>query len=245
MASKCLNCDQNIEGNFCSNCGQKTSIHRFSIKHFFAHDLLHGLFHIDKGFLFTITELFTRPGNSIREYIQGKRVNHFNYFAAAILIITIDYLFTQWFKIDVTGLLGKENVLGLLRISRHYAKIVIFLGVPFYALTSYLLFRKSKQNFSENLVLNIYMLCGWLLISLLFKILMALIGNEQVLEVLNLVVLVLIYFYVFIFYYQYFSAFGYKKSSLAIRSLAIALLILVIKQEINNILNSIGLMYFH
>lgn len=84
---KCLNCNNQIQNNFCSVCGQKLSTHRYSLQHFFVHDLVHGVFHVDKGFLFTIKELFTRPGHSMREFIEGKRANHFNYFSLVLIIL--------------------------------------------------------------------------------------------------------------------------------------------------------------
>ncbi len=87
MSKKCLNCNSDVVGDFCSTCGQKTSTKRFSLKHFITHDLIHGVFHLDKGLLFTIKELFTRPGHSIREYVQGKRIKHFNYFTAILILI--------------------------------------------------------------------------------------------------------------------------------------------------------------
>lgn len=245
MSNKCLNCNQSTEGNYCSNCSQKTTTHRLSIKHFFVHDFVHGILHVDKGFFFTIRELFIRPGHSIREYVQGKRINHFNSFATIILLLTIEYFFTSWVKVDVTNVVSKEGTSGLLKVLEHYSKIVIFLAIPFNAMVSYFLFRKTGQNYTENLVLNMYMLCGWLCISFLFQAAMIFISNVETLKIINQVVIALIFIYVFIFYYQYFSAFGYNKLSLAIRCFVIALVILTIKAQINNGLNEIGLRYFH
>ena len=43
------------------------------------HDLIHGVWHIDKGVLFTVKELILRPGDSVRGFIQGKRVGFFSF----------------------------------------------------------------------------------------------------------------------------------------------------------------------
>lgn len=83
----CLNCNHHLYSNFCSHCGQKASTHRFSISHLLTHEFLHGLMHIDKGILFTLKELFTRPGHSIREYIQGKRINHYHFLSLLLIIV--------------------------------------------------------------------------------------------------------------------------------------------------------------
>lgn len=242
MAGRCLNCGHSTEGKYCSNCGQKTSTRRFSLRHFFAHDLVHGVFHLDKGFLYTLRELFVRPGHSIREYIQGKRINHFNYFTTVILILTIDYLLSKCMKTDLTSMFAESS--GLIRLIRDYSKVIALLGVPFYALASYGFFRRSRQNYTEHLVLNVYMLCGWLSINLLLKTAMIFTADIDLLLAINRGLVVLTYTYVFVFYYQYFSAFGYKQWSLILRVMLISCLILLTKQYINYGLNEIGLYYF-
>ena len=85
----CLNCNQNIRSNYCDYCGQKASTHRYSVKHFIEHDFIHGVWHVDKGILFTLKALFTRPGHFVRNYIEGKRVNYFNFVSLLILIMAI------------------------------------------------------------------------------------------------------------------------------------------------------------
>ena len=57
--------------------------------HSLWHDIQHGLFHFDNGVLYTAKQLFTRPGNSIREYIDGKRVRHFKPISLVILLATV------------------------------------------------------------------------------------------------------------------------------------------------------------
>lgn len=243
MDQKCLNCNENIKRNYCDYCGQKTSTHRFSLKHFFIHDFVHGIFHLDKGFLFTIRELFTRPGHSIREYIHGKRTNHFNYFTTLILLLTIGYFLSKVEKVNASQLF--VNVTGLMKVLKDYSKITIFLVVPVYALASYVLFRKSKQNYTENLVINLFLLCGTLTIGFIVKIFMIVTDDIAFLQLVNVVVTAMVMVYIFVFYYQYFSVFGYKKVSLVFRALIVVVIYVVVKQSSNNILNEIGLKYMH
>lgn len=101
MTNNCLNCNEELVGKYCSNCSQPASTHRFSLSHVFKHDFVHGIFHFDKGFFFTIKELFTRPGHSIREYVKGKRVKHFNYFATVLLLLTIIYFVKNGRKLNL------------------------------------------------------------------------------------------------------------------------------------------------
>jgi len=245
MTNNCLNCNREIVEKFCSNCSQATSTHRFSLSHVFQHDFIHGIFHFDKGFFYTVKELFTRPGHSIREYVQGKRVKHFNYFSTIIILITIGYFLKKWAKVDATVLYeDKKIVEGLLKVLKDYSKITVFLNIPIISFVSYLFFKKSKQNYIENLVLNMYLLCGTLIISLILTISLIFSDNKDFLISVNYLATVLTLLYVVIFYYQYFSVFNLKKYQLIIRVIIIAILYLLIKQITNNILNTIGLKYF-
>ncbi|MDC8024965.1 DUF3667 domain-containing protein [Elizabethkingia anophelis] len=173
MTNNCLNCNEELVGKYCNNCSQPASTHRFYLSHVFKHDFVHGIFHFDKGFFFTIKELFTRPGHSIREYVQGKRVKHFNYFATVLLLLTIIYFVKKWAKIESSDLFD-TNVKGLLKVQKDYSKITVFLNIPIIAFISFLLFQRSKQNYTENLVLNMYLLCGLTVISLILPICMIL-----------------------------------------------------------------------
>ncbi|MDV3947204.1 hypothetical protein CMT75_01535 [Elizabethkingia anophelis] len=244
MTNNCLNCNEELVGKYCNNCSQPASTHRFSLSHVFKHDFVHGIFHFDKGFFFTIKELFTRPGLSIREYVQGKRVKHFNYFATVLLLLTIIYFVKKWAKIESSDLFD-TNVKGLLKVQKDYSKITVFLNIPIIAFISFLLFQRSKQNYTENLVLNMYLLCGLTVISLILPICMIFTDNKEFLFIVNYFVTALVFLYIIIFYYQYFSVFNYKKYDLIIRIILISILYMAIKQLINTILNNVGLKYFH
>ncbi|WP_410478949.1 DUF3667 domain-containing protein [Pedobacter gandavensis] len=245
MTNTCLNCNEVILEKFCSNCSQATSTHRISLKHVFQHDFIHGIFHFDKGFFYTIKELFTRPGHSIREYVQGKRVKHFNSFATIILLLTIGYFIKKWTKFDASVLYDdKETIKGLLKVLKDYSKITVFLSIPIVSIASYLFFKKSKQNYAENLVLNLYLLCGTLTISLIATIFTNFSDNKDYLVSLNYFAIALTFFYVIIFYYQYFSVFDLKKYQLIIRVVIIAVLYLLTKKLMDDSLNIIGLKYF-
>lgn len=243
MNHHCLNCSYETNGNYCSNCGQKTSTHRYSLQHFFAHDFVHGIFHLDSGFLYTIKELFTRPGHSVREFIQGKRAKHFNYFTAVILLLTITYFVSKWAKVDLTEVFTSS--IGLSRVVKDYVKLTTLIAVPIYALFSYLIFKKTKQNYTENIVINMFLLVGMLVFRLTLHIVIALTSNIEAINLINLALGIITYIYISIFCYQYFSAFEYSKGVLIRKVLLFSLLILSIKQGINLLINEIGIQYFH
>jgi hypothetical protein len=70
----CKNCEIETTGNFCSNCGQKTDIHRLTIKHF-GHELFHAFTHSDKGILLLKKELLLGRGMWRANTWTGKEKN--------------------------------------------------------------------------------------------------------------------------------------------------------------------------
>src|SRR5687768_14676548 len=127
MEHHCLNCNHQAGNNFCPHCGQKSSTHRYSVMHFVEHDFIHGVWHVDKGILFTIKELFTRPGHSVREFIQGKRVNYFSFVTLILLILTISSLLTPYIHIKLSDLMP-ANTKGMMnsleKFASKYPKLV-------------------------------------------------------------------------------------------------------------------------
>jgi hypothetical protein len=167
MAIVCLNCDSEIPGNFCGNCGQSAKVHKINF-HFLIHDIQHGLLHIEKGFLYTIKELFSRPGHSIREFLAGKRVNHFKPLSFVIILAGIYgiltnyfdlHLFSTNFQISGSGesyLRSKEVVDKMSKwISQHYS-IVAIIQIPIFAFGTYICFLKSGYNFLEHIIINAF-----------------------------------------------------------------------------------------
>ncbi len=226
MTATCLNCSNPASENFCGNCGQKTSIHRYSFKHFIEHDLIHGIWHVDNGVLFTIRELFSRPGHSVREYLQGKRVGFFSFVSLLLIILGITHFLGEFAQVKISDLLpesSKGTVNELQEFTKENPKIILLLTIPFYSIFSYLWFKKAKLNLTEHLVLNSYKAVAESLIALLFLIVTIFYANIQVLAVVYSLISLFTLVYAVWFYRQFFSVFGYSKKSLIIRSLGVVL----------------------
>jgi hypothetical protein len=206
---------------------------------------VHGVFHLDKGFLFTIKELFIRPGHSIREYVQGKRVKHFNAFTAIIFVLTITLVINGATKVKSTEIYNQEQLSEYSKLLRDYYKLIILSGIPFYALGSYFIFKRTKQNYTENLVLNTYLTIGILILGLIFPVITIFYTNTEVLYYLKVITPVLTILYIFWFYYEYFSTFGYRKVSLVIRIILITVYIMLFNGAVNTLANKIGVFLQH
>lgn len=178
MTNTCKNCGQETKGNFCSDCGQSTHTHRVNLHHL-IHEFLHGVLHVDKGIFFTIKELTIRPGQTIRNYLGGKRVNYFKPFGYLFLIATVYTLIMHFIDIPIINsdsvlkavhtshgsqefehkemLVATNNTLQLFYnwINERYA-ISALLLLPLSAFVSFLVFYKTRYNYGEHLVINSY-----------------------------------------------------------------------------------------
>ncbi len=86
--TKCFNCGNEFEGNFCPECGQDAKTGRFTM-HFVFENLLAAFISKDGGIWFTLKNLFTRPGAMIVEILQGKRRRYFSPFPMLFSVLTV------------------------------------------------------------------------------------------------------------------------------------------------------------
>ncbi len=160
----CKNCQHTFEGNFCSNCGQKTSTKRLDW-HFVKEELQYTFLHINKGLLYTAKQLFTQPGKTIRDYIDGKRVQHYKPILLVFVLAGLNGLLTHYIDVEKfmpktdthvkmkSGLsFGKESFDWILS---HYSIIELGL-IPILSLCSYLAFKKWGYNYIENIIINCF-----------------------------------------------------------------------------------------
>lgn len=175
----CLNCDTNLHSSaFCAVCGQKSSIHRFSLHHI-GHEVFHTLTHADKGALFLIRELALRPGVVVREYVEGKRKKYFNPFTLYFLILSLilvvnSYVhpFTTEAKTTETETTQSVRIQQVkLRVAKFQyfiekrTNIISMIAVPFFAFFFWL-FTGRKKFYAEHLVANVFLFSFLNLISL-------------------------------------------------------------------------------
>ena len=241
---KCLNCNQSIDNKFCPNCGQKTSTHGFSWKYLLINDFINGALKFDKGFFYTIKELFLRPGHSIREYIAGKRVDHFNYFSLLLVILAVNHFIGSYSSVSTQELYRDNNIKGYLKLAREYNAIVRMLNIPLWSLVTFLLFRKSEQNYIENIVMNMYMMCGVLVVYPLVSLFAVFYNNVAILKIINNGVSLYTIVYFFYFLYQYYSVYYSKRIFLFLRCFLAVLLLVFAQSSIVRIINKVGELFF-
>ncbi len=216
-STECLNCGAELKSNFCEECGQKSSTKRFSLAQLITSDFLSGFFDLEKGFLFTLKSLFTRPGHFVREYVQGKRKVYFHFLTFLLIILGINIFASEFSTIGLTDLVGEsaktKKAMQLIEdFSEQNPRLVILLQIPVYAFMSFLWFLKAQQNLAEHIILNTFKASGEIIIATIFIIVTIFYTNISVLfYVYNIFIYGLTLLFIAILYYQYFRPY-YKNT---------------------------------
>jgi len=205
--TNCLNCENSFEGSFCNECGQKSATHRFSM-HEWLHEVPHSLFHVDSGFFQTIKTLFIRPGDAVREYLEGRRKLLFSPFLYVLVLCGVYVVISHFFEnpAEAAKPLELSNIKEAVKtVEMHYYKIIVVAMILPMTIASFLAYYRSGFNFAENLVLNAY-LVGQLVIADLIVILIAATSfNENYPFAFKFFEPLLKYPYWFWFYWKFFK----------------------------------------
>jgi hypothetical protein len=232
----CLNCNELVTKKFCPNCGQKTDTHRITFKHFITHDLLHGVWHIEKGILFTLKEALLRPGKAALDYISGKRIRYYNVFYLTLLMIGLNLFLTHYYDQLSQHYFGtfdysSRNKVGttLDTFLNNYSKILLFSVIPLFALNSFILFRKKKLNLSEHFIIAGMIFLGFLSIvtvGIVISFLYFLNYVDVITDIIDYLIPLLLLFFLIKNYYSTFKN-SYSTFNISWRLLLFILLLLI------------------
>jgi hypothetical protein len=177
----CKSCNQPIVGNFCSKCGRSVNLKKID-KHYVMHEVSH-LLHLEKGFFYTVKELFLRPGKSIRTFItedRNKLMKPIAFLIFSSLVFTLcEYLFKanviyqQKENLD----LNKSSYGAIINWTKDHwgytnIMISIFIG---WCLRSF--FRQYKYNLFESIVLICFVTGQSMLIFAMFTPFVSFLGT--------------------------------------------------------------------
>ncbi len=156
----CRNCGTPLTNRFCPSCGQKADTRRITWG-WLWHEVQHSIFHVDRGLLFTMKELYTRPGYAIREFLEGKRTGRFKPFATLVVVATAYSLLYRLMPPDLGSIMKGNAQLALVEtlnswIGKYYALMELAL-LPLFAFSSWITMRKYGHNFVEHTVIQSYL----------------------------------------------------------------------------------------
>lgn len=207
----CKNCGNTFSLNYCNNCGQKADTNRITW-HELLHHLPHAIFHVDSGLFYTIKELATRPGHSIREYLEGKRKNHFSPFLMLVLITGLtSYLFVYFhFQTIMASIRLDELEEQNAAIAHKYFALRTLFFCLVCSIGDFLIFYEKKFTFPEMVVANTFMFCGVSVIQLLFIPLLIMGHNYNADSYLRYFIIFSALVYLILIRYQFYETKGEK-----------------------------------
>ena len=96
----CLNCNAEVQGRFCHNCGQENIETKETVWHLISH-FFQDITHFDGKFFSSLKYLLTKPGFLSTEYMIGRRASYINPIRMYVFTSAIFFLiFFSVFKID-------------------------------------------------------------------------------------------------------------------------------------------------
>jgi hypothetical protein len=160
----CTNCGLPRTGEYCAACGQRAVNGRLTVRGI-TQQVAQDVLNLDRGILFTALELTRRPGDAIREYVDGRRVRYtgpVKYFVLTVALTT--FATTQLGVMDevaagLTEGLGSAPPVSAGEISgfmSQWMTLFMALGVPFTAAVTHRLFSRARMTYAEHLALNLY-----------------------------------------------------------------------------------------
>lgn len=210
----CKNCHHRFEGKYCSNCGQIASTERINLQ-YLIHAISISVLQLERGFLFTVKELFLHPGHMIRDFLEGKRQPYvrplsFLIFTSALYVLVSHFLELNTHSKDIVEgfKLGMEDnnqseadtkLLTLLTWITSSNALSVLLTLPLFSLGSFLAFKSVKYNYFEHLVLNTYIAAQQMIIYLVASFF---VSKDDITEALPLILGFVFNIYVFCLFFN-------------------------------------------
>jgi hypothetical protein len=172
---ECKNCSNILQtdSNFCPNCGAKVIRYRLTFKNLW-HEVIEGFFDLDNTFFRTFIHLFTKPAEVIDGYISGirrKYLNPISYLGIALTLsgLTI-FLMQKVFDVNMDLDVFNQGVnpalyQKIMPIIMDFSSLVFVLFIPIFGIAGWLTFNKKGYVYSEYLIVLLYSLAHWSIVS--------------------------------------------------------------------------------
>ncbi len=232
---QCKNCSTVLEteSNYCNSCGGRVIRKRLSLKNLFEH-ISETFFNYDNKLLRTIIYLIKKPEDVIGSYVNGVRkkyVNPISFFGLSLTLTGLSIFIIKKFYIeylDISNLYensgSKEAMQEISSGALEYSSLIYSVLIPILAFLSFLIFYKKKYNFTEHIVLYLYSMS-------LFSIVSVIVGQLILFIAPNQYLLFGIALYFLVFFYHCFllkRIFKLRTSELILKTLLFLVLFFVL-----------------
>lgn len=106
--SQCKNCQAEVTGAYCSNCGQRKEVGKVTFKETFQ-DFVDMVFSVNAPLMKTQKLLVTNPGKLFREYLSGKRKSYYKPVSFFIITTVIYILLRSLMQYDPMATSVEQN----------------------------------------------------------------------------------------------------------------------------------------
>ena len=240
----CQNCFTPLVGHYCSECGQKSTDTKYTLKSMVT-DLFFSAFHVEKKGLFhSVRELTLRPGIAIKKVLMGQRQYLYPPFKYLVLLGAIVIIFSlryKFFHNEFTAIEEDElpswiyltheyrtYLTNFFRFAEDEATLLNIITIPVFALFSWAFLSGGKYNFAENLILNTFITAQQLLFLITLVPFLEIMPGEKVLLIQIYSAATMLY-NIWV-YYQFFDG---AKVGLAIKSVLVVILAYVYQFPVN------------
>lgn len=177
---KCKQCDSDLLGQFCANCGHNQALKRINGQ--FIVSEIASVLNFQKGILFTIKALLTQPGLNIRIFIHDNR-NRLVKPISFIILCSLIYIIAQQMLqfsdeyISYSDLKWGNTTVGTMMkwISTNYGFANLLMAI-FIAIWIKIFFKKYDYNIFEILILLYFIMGIQMLILTIFGVIDSLFG---------------------------------------------------------------------
>ena len=162
-------------------------VKRITLGHVFNSLIL--AFNMDRGGIYTVKQLFIKPGEAVRDYLGANRYHYTPPFRI-LIITTAIVLFAiglseitetaeAQFSADVSSTMSEaknekvdatEEIKGILQDLSAYFNLILWTFIPIMAFFTWLLNLKKEYNYAEHLVFQTYLFCVSNVLGFLFPL---------------------------------------------------------------------------
>lgn len=199
----CKNCGHQFELEYCNKCGQKASVKRIELK-WLLDELPHAIWHIEKGFLYNVKQLFKRPGQSVNDFLEGKRKPFFNPLTYLVILMFINYIvmwITDFKYYDETELLNMSaekatEVKGYHKVNWwivEHSYYYMLIAMPVVGIFLFLFLRtiKKKYNIAETTVMALFITAQSILIQSIIYFITGWVRNGEFIRTVDFITMCL------------------------------------------------------
>ncbi|WP_435623096.1 DUF3667 domain-containing protein [Flagellimonas sp.] len=188
----CKNCGSPLrtDYSFCPNCGAKVIRNRITVKNLW-YDVIERYFNLDNSFLRTLKDLVLKPELVCHGYISGIRKRYLDPISLLAISLTLSgvILFIMknisWETIDFSTMpfSNGESSEKIMSITMEYSSILFLFYIPLFAICGFLLLNKKMYNLPEHMIIAMYALAAFSVITFPYSLITLLFTPQLYLEV--------------------------------------------------------------